>query len=173
MDSFSLPQLRRLDAGTWGKWSLRGERIPTLDELLDWGRGVRCGMNLEIKEDFHVDELVRQLAARFHASRSLDRVLFSSFRADDLTRLRAAFPQARLAWLASRHSRGLTPLDRRLRLAAIHPKDSLINPRLVKRCRRLGLAVHVWVVNQPRRLAELEALPVDGVMTDDPRVFTM
>ena len=173
VDSFSLTQLRRLDAGTWGRWSLRGERIPTLDEVLEWGRGVRCGLNLEIKEDSQVGELVRQLAGRFNGSRSLDRVLFSSFRADDLVRLRAAFPQARLAWLASRHSRGLTALDRRVRLAAMHPKDALINRRLAQRCRRLGLAVHVWVVNQPRRLAELEALPVDGVMTDDPRLFTM
>jgi len=129
-------------------------------------------MNLEIKEDFHVDELVRQLAARFKTPGSLDRIVFSSFRGADLLRLREALPQARLAWLASRSSRGLTPLNRKLRLAALHPKASLIDRRLVERCRRLGLAVHVWVVNQRERLAEMEALKVDGVMTDDPRLFS-
>lgn len=172
VDDFTLARLRRLEAGTWGGWKLRGERIPTLDEVLQWGRG-RCGMNLEIKEESRVEELIRQLAARFKGPGLLDRILFSSFRASDLVRLRAALPHARLAWLASRHSRGLTPLHRKVRLAAMHPKVTLIDRRLAERCRRLGLAVHVWVVNQRQRLAELEALPVDGVMTDDPGVFAI
>jgi glycerophosphoryl diester phosphodiesterase len=165
-------QLRRLDAGSWCSRSFRSERVPSLEEALDWGRQ-RCGLNLEIKEEERIKELVEILARRFRGPAALDRVLFSSFRAADLKRIRTAIPHARLGWLVSRSSRGLTGLNRSTRLAALHPKDPLVSRRLLRRCRRLGLATHVWVVNQPRRLAELEAMEVDGVMTDDPRLFTL
>jgi len=168
----SLSQMRRLDAGSWFHRRFRGERIPTLDEALEWCRG-RCGLNLEIKEEERAEDLVRRLAARFRGAGSLDRILFSSFRASDLKTLRAALPHARLGWLASRSTRGLAGLNRFVRLAALHPKDSLANRRLVERCRRMGLAVHVWVVNRARRLEELKALGVDGVMTDNPHLFAM
>jgi len=170
--STTLAHLLRLDAGGWYSRQFRGERIPTLEEALEWARP-RCGLNLEIKEEDRIDELIQRLSRRFSGPAALDRVLFSSFRSSDLKQLRAALPHARLGWLVSRSSRGLTALNRSVRLAAFHPKEPLVSDRLVKRCRRLGLAVHVWVVNRARRIEELEALGVDGVMTDDPRLFTM
>src|SRR5438034_7470028 len=41
--------LRRLDAGAWFSSRFRGERIPTLEESLEFARG-RCALNIEIKE---------------------------------------------------------------------------------------------------------------------------
>ena len=165
-----LAAVLRLDAGGWFSRAFRGERVPTLDEVLEWARG-RCGLNLEIKEEEQVEELVRQLHRRLRPPGRLDHILFSSFRASDLRRLRAALPHARLAWLASRNVRGLKRLDAAVRLAALHPRETLVTPRLRRRSERMGLALHAWVVNRPRRLAALRDLGVDGVMTDDPRIF--
>ncbi len=167
----TLRQVRRLDAGSWFGHRFRGERIPTLDEALEWSRH-RCGLNLEMKEEDRREEAIHRVIRSVAAHAAADRVLFSSFRAEDLLRIRAALPRVRLGWLVSRTSRGLKPLDRRAGLFALHPKDSLVTPRLVRRCLRMGLAVHVWVVNRPERLAQLEAMGVRGVMTDDPRVFS-
>jgi glycerophosphoryl diester phosphodiesterase len=167
-----LSRVLRLDAGGWFSRKFAGERIPTLEEALQWSRH-RCGLNLEIKEEERIADLVRRLAERFRGHGELDRILFSSFRASDLRRLRAFLPQARLGWLVSRSARGLTVLCRKPGLAALHPKDKLVTLRLVERCHRLGLATHVWVVNRATRLKQLEALGVDGVMTDDPRLFPL
>jgi glycerophosphoryl diester phosphodiesterase len=168
----TLAQILRLDAGSWFARKFRGERIPTLDEALVWCRG-RCGLNLEIKEEENPAEAIRQIARRLQDHGVLDRVILSSFRASDLLRARALMPRVRLGWLVSRGSRGLKALAARADLAALHPRDSLVTPRLVRRCRRLGLAVHVWVVNRPERLPRLEAMGADGVMTDDPRIFLL
>lgn len=170
--AMSLRQVLRLDAGSWFGRRFRGERIPTLDETLEWSRG-RCQLNLEIKEEKRPEEAIRRMARSVLAGAALDRVLFSSFRPSDLIRVRAALPRARLGWLVSRGSRGLKPLIRRVGLSALHPKDSLITPALARRCRRLGLSVNVWVVNHPDRLALLRAMGVNGVMTDDPRIFSL
>jgi len=170
--TMSLRQVLRLDAGFWFGRKFRGERIPTLDEALEWSRD-RCEMNLEIKEEDRPEEAVRRMARSVLSLGALDRVLFSSFRASDLLRVRAVLPRARLGWLVSRSSRGLKPLVRRAGLSALHPKDTLITPGLARRCRRLGLLVHVWVVNRSEQLAPLEAMDIDGVMTDDPRIFSL
>ena len=166
----TLRRILRLDAGSWFGRPFREERIPTLDEALEWSRG-RCALNLELKEEERGEEAIDRITRRVLAHEAAGRVLFSSFRAADLLRIRSALPRARLAWLVSRGCRGLQPLDREARLSALHPKDSLVTPRLARRCRRMGLAVHVWVVNRRGRLAQLGALGVEGVMTDDPRIF--
>lgn len=168
----ALAQLKRLDAGSWFGREFRSERVPTLDEALEWGRE-RCELNLEIKEEDRPEQLLEQAARRVRAHRALDRVLFSSFRGDDLRPLSGLLPGVRLGWLISRSSRGLKSLAREVNLASLHPKESMVNPRLVRRCHRAGIAVHAWVVNRAARLAELESLGVDGVMTDDPRIFSL
>jgi glycerophosphoryl diester phosphodiesterase len=42
---------------------------------------------------------------------------------------------------------------------------------VVERCHELGVAVLVWTVNDRSLFHELDALGVDGVISDDPRIF--
>mgnify|MGYP003576672351 CR=1 FL=1 len=144
----------------------------------------RVGFGRGCAPKLRVDPVLRRAGLDLLHLRWNDRPLETLARADALfmgggntyallKRLRASLPHARLGWLVSRSSRGLTGLNRSLGLAALHPKEPLVSGRLVKRCHRLGLAMHVWVLNRARRIRELEALGVDGVMTDDPRQFTM
>ena len=42
---------------------------------------------------------------------------------------------------------------------------------VVARCRALGVPVLAWTVDDPAVLPELDALGVDGVITNDPRIF--
>jgi glycerophosphoryl diester phosphodiesterase len=51
-------------------------------------------------------------------------------------------------------------------------RHSLVTRAVVERCHSLGAAIFVWTVNDPALLQELDALGVDGVITDDPRIFT-
>ena len=48
----------------------------------------------------------------------------------------------------------------------------LSSPRLVERVHAAGGFVYVWTVDDARRIAALEALGVDGVITNDPRLFS-
>ena len=41
----------------------------------------------------------------------------------------------------------------------------------VERCHELGVGVFVWTVNRADLVRRLDLLGVDGVITDDPRVF--
>ena len=54
---------------------------------------------------------------------------------------------------------------------AIMAHQLLVSARLVRRVHGAGGQVYVWTVDSARRIAALEALGVDGVITNDPRLF--
>ncbi|KFF74597.1 glycerophosphodiester phosphodiesterase [Chryseobacterium sp. P1-3] len=51
------------------------------------------------------------------------------------------------------------------------PDHRLITPELVRECHALGMKVIPWTVNSKERLQELKDMGIDGVISDDPRIF--
>lgn len=51
------------------------------------------------------------------------------------------------------------------------PDHKLVTPQLVKECHALGMKVIPWTVNSIERMNELKAMGIDGLITDDPRIF--
>jgi glycerophosphoryl diester phosphodiesterase len=47
----------------------------------------------------------------------------------------------------------------------------LVTPRLLRSVREAGGQLYVWTVDEPAHIRRLEALGVDGVITNDPRLF--
>lgn len=70
--------------------------------------------------------------------------------------LRLALP-ARAAGLARSGRASVLAVERRV-----------VSPALVRRCHALGLAVHVWTVDDPAEAAALARLGVDALVTDGP-----
>ncbi|MGC9963142.1 MAG: glycerophosphodiester phosphodiesterase family protein [Acidimicrobiales bacterium] len=56
-----------------------------------------------------------------------------------------------------------------LQLDGLHPFDLLVDGAFVSRAHDDGLAVRVWTVDEPARVAELAGLGVDAVITNDVR----
>jgi glycerophosphoryl diester phosphodiesterase len=50
-------------------------------------------------------------------------------------------------------------------------KHNVVSRDVVERCHELGVAVLVWTVNDRALFRRLDALGVDGVTSDDPRIF--
>lgn len=51
------------------------------------------------------------------------------------------------------------------------PEHNLVTPQLVQECHALGMKVIPWTVNTKERLKELKDMGIDGVISDDPRIF--
>jgi glycerophosphoryl diester phosphodiesterase len=159
----TLDEVRTLDAG-------RGERVPTLDELLD-RFGAQIPFNLELKKGTRAEyEGLEALAIDAVRARGLEaRTLFSSFYDPVLARLRALSPQARIGLLISRRY----PVDvveraRALGAEAIHPEAALVDAELVGAAHAAGLAVYVFTVDAVEEMRRLLELGVDGLFTNHP-----
>ncbi|HEU5065459.1 MAG TPA: glycerophosphodiester phosphodiesterase [Gaiellaceae bacterium] len=57
--------------------------------------------------------------------------------------------------------------------SAVTLKHEVVSSRVVDRCHELGVAVLVWTVNDRELFRRLDALGVDGVISDDPRIFRL
>lgn len=159
----SLADIRALDAGG-------GERVPTLDELLD-SFGERIPFNLELKRGTRgaYQGLEAATLAAVSERGLLGRTLFSSFYDPVLARLRALAPEARLGLLVScRFPHDAIARAKALGAEALHPEQPLVDRRLVEEAHEAGLRVFVFTVDDEAEMERLLRLGVDGLFTNFP-----
>ena len=101
-----------------------------------------------------------------------DRVLASSFDPVALRTVRALRPDIPTALVVGPDGDIGAALREAVaaRHRALHPQCELVDRALVERARALGLAVHVWTVNDADEVERLARLGVDGLITDVPDV---
>ncbi len=151
--------------------------IPLLDDLLDEFPNAR--FNIDCKADTALEPLIQKLRDRD----CLDRVCIGSFSDKRLERVREAFGSAvctsmgpkEIAKLVARTNTfvPIKPTEHAL-MAQVPVKQGAIpvtTKRFVNVAHELGLAVHVWTVDDPIEIARLLDLGVDGVMSDDTRAL--
>jgi len=158
-----LAQIQRLDAGS-------GERIPTLDEVLD-RFGSQIAFNLELKTGSGGPYPgLEEAALRAVEGRALlASTLFSSFCDDVLARMRALSPEARLAVLVSaRRPEGALARARSVGAEALNPWYGLAKAEFVDAAHEAGLAVYPYTVDAPADLRRCLEAGVDGVFTNHP-----
>jgi glycerophosphoryl diester phosphodiesterase len=125
-----------------------------------------------------------------------DRAMVSSMYTQSLARLRAADPNVRIGWSVPRARRDYMSsrlmigpalavlgvmrrtFPRRAAAAiraglcdAVMAHWRLVTPRLVAAVSGAGGELYVWTVDHAPRIQQLEALGVNGVITNDPRLF--
>jgi len=159
----SLAELQALDAGD-------GERIPTLDEVLD-GFARRVAFNLELKSGgagrYPGLEATAVEAARDRGV--LAQTLYSSFYDEVLAELRAADRAARISVLVSaREPAGIFERAARVGAEAVNPFFTLVDLELVRRAHGEGLAVYPYTVDERDWMERLLDLGVDGLFTNRP-----
>jgi glycerophosphoryl diester phosphodiesterase len=152
----------------------RGIGIPTLREVVVRYPGQR--LIVEMKDN------LRDLAsATLRVLREADatgRTCLGSFHATVLQQVRAeeprvatsgAQPEVRLALYRSWF--GLFPRSvpyRALQVPERREATRVVTPRFIRAAHRAGVAVQVWVVNQPADMERLLGWGVDGLITDRP-----
>jgi len=154
----TLEELRKLDAG-------QGERIPTLEEILDAVRG-RAVLFLELKVDeaaFPSLRLVRERGM-------LDGVLFTSFSQSALSRVKAEEEGAHIGLIYFRPSDGIVGA-KKLGCEFVLPYHRLATERAIAFAHRMRLRVVPWTVDDLETARELKRRGADGVASNRPDVM--
>jgi glycerophosphoryl diester phosphodiesterase len=124
------------------------------------------------------------------------RALISTMEEESLTVVRAAAPDIRLGWsvpkvrrnylgnpwtrlpalAAARYAQLVLPRRaaraiRDGRIDAVMSHWALVTPRLARTIEAAGGELYVWTVDDPERIAALDAIGVTGIITNDPRLF--
>ncbi len=166
-----LAALHELDAGACFGEQYRGERIPTLSEVLETV-GRKAFLNIELTNyTTPYDRLVEKAAALVKSFRMQKQVLFSSFLARNLKQAASLLPPVPLGLLACSGPAGMWARSFGFAFGdyeALHPNLADVSAQQAARVHRLKRRIHVWTVNAEADIRRLAGWGVDGIFTDDP-----
>jgi glycerophosphoryl diester phosphodiesterase len=160
-------ELKRLDAGGWFGATFAGQRLQTLQEVLERFRGrtrfwieLRGGSALYPGIEEHVVGLLEVYDV-------LDAALVQCFDRAALEIMRALSREVRLGLRV-----GHRPLDRAADLTpgldAVCASVAILGEEDAAAIRAAGRACHVWTVNEPALMDRLVGWHVDGIITGRP-----
>jgi glycerophosphoryl diester phosphodiesterase len=146
--------------------------IPTLMDIMDTWPDAR--LNIDCKSP----EALQPLIDTIRNTQCFDRVCIGSFSDKRLQAVRKEFGAKictsmgpkEVAQLLARATTRVTPFSSPALAAQIPVRQGPIpvtTQRLVDTAHRLGIAVHVWTIDDPVEIARLLDLGVDGIMSDD------
>lgn len=163
----TLAELRRLDAGSWFGSEFAGERIPTIEEILEFANKHDVVFYLEMKPSGSWGG-EHALISALRESREIARTVVISFDAAILAAVRKIEPTLMTGLLFEGHIPN--PLDKAIEIGArqLAVRGDLVTPRLLKEARGHDLQVVCWTVNHPGHMRLLVQAGVDGIISDYP-----
>jgi glycerophosphoryl diester phosphodiesterase len=164
---FTLHELRRLDVGLWYDRSYMGQRIPTLEEILEFSRKHDVVFYLEIKYDAAWG-MHHALVGALRREHDTARTIVISFDASTLESVRKLEPAIMTGLLIDQPQADIVKLSVEVGARQLCPQLPLVTPQLVQEAHRADLHVATWTVDQPEEMRAAIAAGVDGVMTDFP-----
>jgi glycerophosphoryl diester phosphodiesterase len=151
---------------------------------------------VEIDCDLKLSGREAELAGALAGRDLLDRAMVSTMEIESLRKLRQLEPDLRLGWTYPKTTRdwtsygwakpalaaGLATMRRRfpgllrkqapeLDVNATWVYHPIITPKLVEAARDVGIELIAWTVDDVERIRELVAMGVDGICSNDPRMF--
>ena len=146
--------------------------IPTLQEVLELLKPTALTVNIELKTgvnfypgiEYAVIELVKRMGME-------DRVIYSSFNHSSILKVKEICPTAKTGLLYCDGTVDMPEYAKRLGAEALHPAHGNMKyPGFVKKCKELGIALHVWTANEPKKIQELMQYDIDAVINNYPDI---
>jgi glycerophosphoryl diester phosphodiesterase len=163
----TLPDVRKLDAGSWFGSEFAGERVPTLEEILEFSKKHDVVFYLELKPGGSWGG-EHALIGALRESGEIPRSVVISFDAGILASIRKIEPTLMTGLLYD--GQVDDPLDKAIEIGArqVAVRGDLVTPWMLGQARRRDLQVVCWTVNHPAHMRKLVAAGVDGIMSDYP-----
>ncbi len=164
--SITYPEVRQLDAGIRFSPDFAGERIVSLEEVIQQTVG-KIKLNIEIKahpQNPHIASAVVSLIEQYGI---VHQCVITSLDYRTLQRVRRLNPDIRIGLITALSIGTLWDLDVDF-YSIIH---TMATPEFLHRADSIGRSVHVWTVNDRDEMERLIRLGVDNIITDDPLVF--
>ncbi len=178
----TLEEVKRSDAGTKFATAFRGERVPTLREVIELVKGsgntrVRLDLELKLPSDRPgvPGDFEERLLEILRETGFAGRVNIISFHHPSLIRLKSMEPWLRTGLLAGGDKGPQDPvaLVQQFRADYYSPNFRHVTPEAIAALHQAGIAIVPWTVNEEGEMQRLMALgigtlPGDGMATDFP-----
>jgi len=154
-----------VDAGLWFDREFMGERVPTLEEILEFSRKKRCGFlpGAKIRLGLGMDHA---LAAALRKSENTARTIILSFNPSMLAPLRRLDPSIMTGLLVEESGREIVKEVIEIGARQLCLRSDRVTQELVEQAHREDLQVVTWTVNDKEQMRAMISAEVEGIMTD-------
>lgn len=143
-------------------------KIPTLQDVLRLIDN-KVRLNIELKGsdtaervDFIIQYYIRE------EGWDPDNFLISSFKWEELRKMRKVNPQIPIAILTEKDPLQALAVARELKAEAINPNFGELTQEVVDKIQLEDFRVYTWTVNEPEQIREMKEFGVDGIITNYP-----
>jgi glycerophosphoryl diester phosphodiesterase len=163
-------ELQDLDAGSWFSTEFSDQKIPTLNDVLDFLKG-KIAMNIEIKLEavgLKMRGGIEQKVLQAVQKRGLTpHVVVSSFLPLAVKRIKKLCPEQSTALLLTRRPRrDPRVIADRVRADALHLPKEGVTAELIRIALSEGIPMRVFTVNAVKEMQKLLTWNVDGIFSD-------
>jgi glycerophosphoryl diester phosphodiesterase len=162
-------ELKRLDAGAWRGRRFRGQRLQTLQEVLErYRETARFWVELAAAADVY-PEIEERVLSTLEIYDVVARAVLACRDLAAIGRLREMSSDAQLGLvLGSVNAFALPAPEERAGLCAVWMPVAVASEATIATVRAAGLACHVGTVNEPNLVDRLASWSADGLVTDRP-----
>ncbi|PWI55632.1 hypothetical protein BM613_13320 [Sulfoacidibacillus thermotolerans] len=162
--------LRQLDAGYKFSARFRGERIPTLEEVLSFVESTSLSLNIELKMGkmiYHGIE--EQVLAEIKRHGLTNRTTISSFYYPSLLRIKELDEVQPIALLCSKYSPVAPSYAKQFGAEAVHPHWRTVTPSYMNEALQQGIKVRPYTVNDLHVAKVFQTWGIDAIITNHPQ----
>ena len=183
VSELTLPELKKLDAGSWFSPEFKGESIPTLAEILLQIRG-KISVNIEIKPESYesadpADAIEKQICIMVEKFGMNESVLISSFENSYFPRIKFRHSKdnkkksLRIAPLQEKEisEENVLKLCKDTEAYSFHPNERLLTPSLIGILNSNHFRTIPYTINNEKRIEQLAKWGISGVITDEPEIM--
>lgn len=168
---FTLAELKEFNFNC-GNPDFPHEDIPTMREVFELLKPTGLIINIELKTGIlsypGLEERILMLTEEMGME---ERVLYSSFNHYSILKLMKLDPSVKTGFLYEDGYIDMPSYAAQHRVGALHPAlYNLRYPNFMEDCRRLGIDVHVWTVNEPGDMLLCADAGVRAVITNYPEL---
>jgi glycerophosphoryl diester phosphodiesterase len=169
--SYTLNELKQLDAGSWFESQFSREWIPTLKEVLELSRG-RTLVNVELKKGDLGQYTIMDLADRsLNEVKKMgmeEQVIFSSFDPSPLGGIKERNPRIQVTFLYNKPWTSLQEVIGDRPFFILTCRKSVLTQAHISKAHQEGIKVNVYTLNMEEEIEQFLHWGIDGIITDYP-----
>ena len=164
LKNLTFDELEQLDVGSHFSSRFEGEKIPSLEEVLEACKG-RIRLNIELKSIGTKSPLPEVVTEMIKEMGMEDQCVITSVSLDYLKRVKEAEPELKTGYILAA-AYGSYYKNEFVDFISI--RSSLVTKKQIQAAHEYGKAIHVWTVNSRSEIEQMALMGVDNIITDYP-----
>ena len=167
---YNYEDLCKVDAGIKYGRDFANEKIPTLDEFLEYIKDKNLYINLELKNNIiQYENMEEKVIEKIHEYKLQNNVILSSFNHYSMIKVKEIDNRIKTGLLYVANLYNVHEYAEKLKADALHPfYPAVFDENIVKDIHDNGLLINAYTVNEESHMKRLMELGIDGIITNFP-----